>query len=85
LVEPETGRGWAGTLLEPFSGQRPAVYFVHSFAAQPADSADRLADCLYGGHRVCAAIQRGNLIATQFHPERSGEIGLKVLRHFLDI
>lgn len=85
LVEPETGRGWAGTLLEPFSGQRPAVYFVHSFAAQPADPADRLADCLYGGHRVCAAIQRGNLMATQFHPERSGEIGLEALRHFLDI
>lgn len=85
LVEPETGRRWSGTLLEPFLGQRPAVYFVHSFEAEPLNPADRLADCIYGGHRVCAAIQRGNLMATQFHPERSGEIGLKVLRRFLDI
>lgn len=85
LVEPEAGRDWSGTLLEPFLGQRPAVYFVHSFAAQPLNPADRLADCIYGGHRVCAAIQRGNLMATQFHPERSGEIGLRVLRRFLDV
>lgn len=85
LVEPETGRGWAGTLLDPFLGQRPAVYFVHSFEAQPLNPADRLADCIYGGHRVCAAIQRGNLMATQFHPERSGKIGLTILRRFLDI
>jgi len=85
LVEPETDRGWSGTLLEPFVGQRPAVYFVHSFAAQPADSIDRLADCVYGGHRICAAIQRGNRMATQFHPERSGEAGLAIIRRFLEI
>ncbi|MEY2633864.1 MAG: imidazole glycerol phosphate synthase subunit HisH [Pseudomonadota bacterium] len=85
LVQPESGRDWSGTVLEPFVGQRPAVYFVHSFAAQPEDPADRLADCVYGGHRVCAAVQRGNLMATQFHPERSGEIGLTILHRFLDI
>jgi glutamine amidotransferase len=85
LVQPESGRDWSGTVLEPFVGQRPAVYFVHSFAAQPEDPADRLTDCVYGGHRVCAAVQRGNLMATQFHPERSGEIGLTILRRFLDI
>lgn len=83
LVEPEQGRDWAGTLLAPLKGRRPAVYFVHSFAAQPADPADRLADCVYGGHRICAAVQRGNVMATQFHPERSGETGLDVVRHFV--
>jgi glutamine amidotransferase len=85
LVQPKSGRDWSGTVLEPFVGQRPAVYFVHSFAAQPEDPADPLADCVYGGHRVCAAVQRGNLMATQFHPERSGEIGLTILHRFLDI
>jgi glutamine amidotransferase len=85
LVVPETGREWSGTLLEPFIGLRPAVYFVHSFAAWPREPTDRLADCVYGGQRICAAIQRGNLMATQFHPERSGEIGLAILRRFLDI
>jgi imidazole glycerol-phosphate synthase subunit HisH len=59
------------------------VYFVHSFAARPTQSSDRLADCIYGGHRVCAAVQRGNVMATQFHPERSAELGLNVLRRFM--
>ena len=85
LVEPEGGRDWAGTLLAPFGGRQPAVYFVHSFAAQPANPSDRLADCLYGGQRICATVQRGNLMATQFHPERSGEAGLEIVRHFLEI
>jgi glutamine amidotransferase len=83
LVESEQGRDWAGTLLAPLKGRKPAVYFVHSFAAQPSNTADRLADCVYGGHRICAAVQRDNVMATQFHPERSGETGLDVVRHFV--
>ena len=85
LVEPEGGRNWSDTLIEPFRERRPAVYFVHSYAAQPAIPSDRLADCVYGGHRICAAVQRENLMATQFHPERSGETGLAIIRHFLDL
>lgn len=85
LVEPAQGRDWTGTLLAPLKGRDPAVYFVHSFAAQPADASDRLADCIYGGHRICAVVQRGNVMATQFHPERSGETGLAVVRHFVGL
>lgn len=83
LVEPEGGRDWHGTLLDPVAGSHPAVYFVHSFAAVPARASDRLADCVYGGHRICAAVQRDNLMASQFHPERSGETGLAIVRRFL--
>lgn len=83
LVEPEGRRDWRGTLLEPMLGTQPAVYFVHSFSAVPAQSSDRLADCIYGGHRICAAVQRDNLMASQFHPERSGEIGLSLIGRFL--
>lgn len=83
LVEPEFGRDWGSTLLKPFAGQNPAFYFVHSFAAHPEKPADRLADCIYGGHRICAAVQRDNVVATQFHPERSGEAGLTLIREFL--
>ena len=61
------------------------MYFVHSYAANPEREADRLADCIYGGHRICAAIERDNIMATQFHPERSGEIGLNVLRSFVKL
>lgn len=85
LIAPDNGRQWQGTLLDSYAGQNPAVYFVHSFAAVPSNPSDRLADCSYGGHRICAAVQHDNLMATQFHPERSGKIGLEVLHHFLDI
>lgn len=83
LVTPETGRSWRGTLLDAFEGKHPAFYFVHSFAAKPDDPAIRLADTVYGGHRICAAVQRENVMATQFHPERSGEVGLHLIRHFM--
>lgn len=85
LVQPESGRAWDNTLLQDFVNQSPAVYFVHSFAAHPTQPSDRLADCFYGGHRVCAAVQRGNVMATQFHPERSGELGLRFLKTFVRI
>ncbi len=85
LIEAGSGRQWGGSLLDGFSGQQPAVYFVHSFAAVPENEGDRLADTLYGGHRLCAAVQRGNLMATQFHPERSGEIGLTITRRFVEL
>jgi glutamine amidotransferase len=85
LVHPESGRAWESTLLQNFVNQSPAVYFVHSFAAHPAEPSDRLADCMYGGHRVCAAVQRGNVMATQFHPERSGNLGLGILKKFASL
>jgi len=83
IVEPESGRDWVGTLLEPIAGTNPAVYFVHSFSAVPSETTVRLADCMYGGHRICAAVQHENLMASQFHPERSGEIGLAIIRRFI--
>jgi glutamine amidotransferase len=82
LVEPEGGRDWQGTLLSSYVDKNPAVYFVHSFAAVPTNPSDRLADCVYGGHRICASVQRNNIMATQFHPERSGLIGLETLKLF---
>lgn len=84
LVTPESGRGWQGSLLDEFAGKTPAMYFVHSFAATPTDESIRLADCVYGGHRVCAAVETGNVMATQFHPERSGPMGLKILQRFVN-
>ena len=84
LVLPrETNRSWDATILEGVPTDRAAVYFVHSFAAVPTDPADRLADFDYGGHRLSAAIKRDNLTATQFHPERSGTVGIEMLRQFI--
>ncbi|MFP9136000.1 imidazole glycerol phosphate synthase subunit HisH [Devosia sp. XGJD_8] len=85
LVPPQQGRDWTGTLLSELSEAQASVYFVHSFAARPDRAEDRLADCLYGGHRICAALQRDNIMATQFHPERSGNIGLSLLTKFISL
>ncbi len=72
---------WKDTFLED---NRPgeAVYFVHSFMAVPSNPANRIADCEYGGHKVAAVIGRDRMTACQFHPEKSGEVGLKILRRF---
>jgi len=56
------------------------VYFVHSYA--PEVTADVVATCDYGGP-VVAAAERGPVWGTQFHPEKSGAVGLRILANFL--
>jgi glutamine amidotransferase len=56
------------------------MYFVHSFA--PDDAAHALATCDYGGP-IVAAVERGPIWATQFHPEKSGVAGLRLLENFV--
>ena len=57
------------------------VYFVHSFCAVADDSQTVVAQTDYGVP-VTAAVQRGNVYGCQFHPEKSGEVGLQILRNF---
>jgi glutamine amidotransferase len=61
-------------------------YFVHSFAGRPPEAADDivLATTEHGGTFV-STVARGNLLGVQFHPERSGEDGLRLLRNFVAI
>jgi glutamine amidotransferase len=58
-----------------------AFYFVHSFHCVPTDPELVLAECDYGGN-FCAAIGRGRVFATQFHPEKSQAKGLQIYRNF---
>ena len=57
-------------------------YFVHSYYVDPDDKSVVAAETEYGIH-ICSVIARGNLIATQFHPEKSGEFGLKMYDNFI--
>lgn len=57
------------------------VYFVHSFCAVADDPKTVIAQTDYGVP-VTAAVQRGNVYGCQFHPEKSGEVGLQILRNF---
>ena len=63
------------------NGQGPHVYFVHSYHAAGVDPAVVAAEAEHGG-RFVAAVHRGALTATQFHPEKSQAVGLQILRNF---
>jgi glutamine amidotransferase len=63
-------------------GPRPWVYFVHSFA--PPVGEETVAVCDYGGP-VAALVSRGTLWGAQFHPEKSGSTGLRLLSNFVDL
>ena len=81
--------GWNGLDFTPgghplLEGLTPGdhVYFVHSYALRGYDEADVLATTSYGG-RVPALVARGNRAGTQFHVEKSQEVGLRILANFL--
>ncbi len=63
-------------------GEAPHVYFTHSYAMKLADTADLAATADYGAP-ITAAIARENMFGTQFHPEKSQRVGLKLLSNFL--
>lgn len=84
LAMPRGRSSWHDTLLgrvEPGT----TMYFVHSFMAEPSDQAHRLADCDYDGIAVSAAIQSQSLYGCQFHPEKSGPAGLRIVEDFLGL
>lgn len=62
-------------------GDDPYVYFVHSYHAE-RDAVGTIATAEYG-YEFPAAVARGNVMGTQFHPEKSGDVGIRILRNFL--
>ena len=82
--------GWNGlifskekSVLYRYVEEGECVYFVHSFAAMDCDSAVT-ATTEYGA-MLTASVEKGNVYGTQFHPEKSGEVGLKILRAFCEL
>ena len=64
--------------------EKPDVYFIHSFCVYPDDKAVSIADANYGSQEFCAVLRKGNAYGMQFHPEKSGDIGLRLLYNLLD-
>jgi glutamine amidotransferase len=77
-------KSFVGTALEGLN-EEDRFYFVHSYAAVPTFEEDCLAEVDYNGVRLCAAVQRDNILGCQFHPERSAKQGLGILQHFLSV
>ncbi len=69
-------------LWQQLSGS-PQVYFVHSYYVDPVDPNIRAATVTHGSQTVTAAIAQGNLMAVQFHPEKSSTTGLQILSNFV--
>ncbi|MGE4520441.1 MAG: imidazole glycerol phosphate synthase subunit HisF [Desulfobacteraceae bacterium] len=80
--------GWNGINIKKdsfiFNGlnQEEKFYFVHSYHAAPVNESDILTTTGYG-YEFTSAVQKDNIIATQFHPEKSGHAGLKLLENFI--
>lgn len=82
LVPSTSNKSWKNSLL---NNQKPndAVYFVHSFVAKPSNNNHILADYICSGNRISAVIVKDNIIGCQFHPEKSGKVGLEILQNFM--
>ena len=78
LTVNPASRLFAGLSAEPF------VYFVHSYYLQAEDPADVAARTFYSCE-IHAAVEHGNLFACQFHPEKSSETGLHILKNFCEV
>ncbi|TPX62298.1 hypothetical protein PhCBS80983_g00538 [Powellomyces hirtus] len=86
--------GWNSTTVQQEQDGQPWInhagedgtryYFVHSYAVPATDQDWEFGTTQYGEERFVATVRRGNVFATQFHPEKSGWAGLKVLRSFLE-
>lgn len=79
--EAKPGRSSGGIFTKALSGP-DHFYFVHSYYADPEDRAAVWTRTDYDG-AFCSAVARGNLAATQFHPEKSGAAGLRLLQNIL--
>lgn len=83
-IECAERSAWTNDLLTD-NAPGDAMYFLHSFMAVPSNERYRVADCYYGGHRISSVVSKDNVFGCQFHPEKSGELGLKILRRFLHL
>lgn len=83
IREPASER-WHGTILYDIP-QASSVYFVHGYAAIPRNSVDILAVTEYGGFTFASSLQCGSFYGCQFHPEKSGEVGLRMLKNFVEM
>lgn len=61
------------------------MYFVHSYILQPDKIDDIFTLTKYEGYKFCSAVKKGKVYGCQFHPEKSGKIGLKIIKNFINL
>lgn len=86
LTFPNEGRLFKGIAQqEAAKAISPYVYFVHSYYLEASEESIVTAATEYGGTYIHASVERDNVFACQFHPEKSSETGLQILRNFLEV
>ena len=73
---------WTATLLDGLE-EGAEAYFVHSYTAFPTEGRHLVAEADYDGFRITAVVRKSNIYGCQFHPEKSGPVGLQMLSRFL--
>lgn len=79
-----TDRSWNNTCLAKISSGE-FMYFVHSYYVTPCDKGIVLSVSKYGDIQYCSSLSAGNVMAVQFHPEKSGQQGLRVYKNYADM
>jgi glutamine amidotransferase len=82
VVRSDVTSNWKNTVLQD-NKEGDDLYFVHSFMAIPKYKSQTIAEIKYGGIRIPAVIANNTTFGCQFHPEKSGPLGLKILGRFL--
>lgn len=82
IVPADDKPQWNGTILESTEPDTP-FYFVHSYTAVPKSNNYRLADGYYNGRLISSVIRKESMYGCQFHPEKSGVEGLRLIDRFL--
>lgn len=83
-ISPPDKNAWANTILKSIK-EKDQVYFVHSYILKPVAKKNVLSITIYGDHKFCSSVRKGNVYGCQFHPEKSGPVGLKIIRDFISL
>jgi imidazole glycerol-phosphate synthase subunit HisH len=75
---------WDESILRDINNKED-MYFVHSYICLPEDDSVILSKTEYGAINFCSSIQKDNIYACQFHPEKSGKNGLKIMNSFVEL
>jgi len=73
---------WDGTILDGIN-EGSDMYFVHSFIADPEDRSNILSMTEYSGYKFCSSVHKNNIYVCQYHTEKSGKVGLNVIKNFI--
>lgn len=83
LTAPK-GKNWQKTILRNVV-PGVSVYFIHSYIIEPEDKKNILALTEYGGRDFASVVYKGNIYGCQFHPEKSGDVGLTIINNFIKL